>query len=300
MHILSLDDIPKSYIEDVIKLANKIKKQEIDPEYDWNWDSPRKFRGVLGNLFFSPSTRTRVSFEVAMKKLGGEVVNVTDPNHSSVAKGETIGDTIRTFSQYVDVIVLRQKEFSAKVLGTSNVPIINAGDKSEHPTQAMIDLFTIIDELGTVDGLNIFIYGDLEQARTIKSFKKILENYDVNINERSIILPENSPSYYDGPDSEIQYYLKMADVVYMTRIQSECYHPDFIPKPRRNDSLKREEYGIENHLKDNAILLHPFPRGDELIATLILDNDPRAAYFRQMKNGMYVRMALLKMALGHI
>jgi carbamoyl-phosphate synthase/aspartate carbamoyltransferase/dihydroorotase/carbamoyl-phosphate synthase/aspartate carbamoyltransferase len=262
---------------------------------------------VLTCLFYEPSTRTSASFIAAMERLGGSVIPITQGvQFSSVSKGETLPDTIRTLEQYSDVIVLRHPEIgSAKVAADyAKVPIINAGDgPGEHPTQALLDLFTIQDELGAIDGLKIAMVGDLRYGRTVHSLTKLLLHYDVSlrfVSPEILRLPlttmnqvidsgKNVRETHDVAD-----VIENADVLYVTRVQKE----------RFSDLAQYEDvkdhYEITPELmrraKEKMVIMHPLPRVGEI--HYAVDNDPRAAYFRQVQNGMYIRMALLAAVLG--
>jgi carbamoyl-phosphate synthase/aspartate carbamoyltransferase/dihydroorotase/carbamoyl-phosphate synthase/aspartate carbamoyltransferase len=262
---------------------------------------------VLTCLFYEPSTRTSSSFIAAMERLGGSVIPITQGvQFSSVSKGESLPDTIRTLEQYSDVIVLRHPEIgSAKVAADyAAVPVINAGDgPGEHPTQALLDLFTIQDELGTIDGLKIAMVGDLRYGRTVHSLTKLLLHYDVSlrfVSPEILRLPlttmnevidsgKNARETHDVAD-----VIENADVLYVTRVQKE----------RFSDLAQYEEvkdhYEITPELmeraKEKMVIMHPLPRVGEI--HYAVDSDPRAAYFRQVQNGMYIRMALLAAVLG--
>lgn len=262
---------------------------------------------VLACLFYEPSTRTSSSFIAAMERLGGGIIPITQGvQFSSVSKGETLADTVRTLEQYADVIVMRHPETgSAQVAADyAHVPIINAGDGAgEHPTQALLDLFTIKEELGQIDGLKIAMVGDLRYGRTVHSLVRLLAQYDVSLR---FVSPEilrlpltimnqvidagiNVRETHDVAD-----VIENADVLYVTRVQKE----------RFTDLAQYEEVKDHHEItpeimvkaKQNMIVMHPFPRVGEIHYSV--DEDPRAAYFRQIKNGMYIRMALLAAVLG--
>lgn len=264
---------------------------------------------VLACLFYEPSTRTSASFISAMERLGGSVIPITQGvQFSSVSKGETLPDTIRTLEQYSDVIVLRHPEIgSAKVAaGYASVPIINAGDgPGEHPTQALLDLYTIQEELGTINGLKIAMVGDLRYGRTVHSLTKLLLHYDVSlrfVSPEILRLPltimnqvlDAGMSVRETHD--VAEVIENADVLYVTRVQKE----------RFSDLAQYEE--VKDHYEitpevmakaqDKMVVMHPLPRVGEI--HYAVDNDPRAAYFRQVQNGMYIRMALLSSVLGKI
>jgi aspartate carbamoyltransferase catalytic subunit len=262
---------------------------------------------VLTCLFYEPSTRTSASFIAAMERLGGGVIPITQGvQFSSVSKGETLADTVRTLEQYSDVIVLRHPDLgSAQVAADyASVPIINAGDGAgEHPTQALLDLFTIEEELGRIEGLKIALVGDLRYGRTVHSLVRLLMQYNVSLR---FVSPEilrlpltimnevidagiNVRETHDVAD-----VIANADVLYVTRVQKE----------RFTDLAQYEEvkdhYEITPEImakaKQKMIVMHPLPRVGEI--HYAVDHDPRAAYFRQVRNGMYIRMALLAAVLG--
>jgi aspartate carbamoyltransferase catalytic subunit len=262
---------------------------------------------VLTCLFFEPSTRTSASFIAAMERLGGSVIPITQGvQFSSVSKGESLPDTIRTLEQYSDVIVLRHPEIgSAQVAADyAEAPIINAGDgPGEHPTQALLDLFTIQDELGRTDGLKIAMVGDLRNGRTVHSLTKLLLHYDVTLRFVSpeilrmplTIMNEVLDAGKDVREThDVAEVIQNADVLYVTRVQKE----------RFSDLAQYEE--VKNHYeitpelmeqaKEKMVVMHPLPRVGEI--HYAIDKDPRAAYFRQVQNGMYIRMALLAAVLG--
>ena len=262
---------------------------------------------VLACLFYEPSTRTSSSFIAAMSRLGGSVIPITQGvQFSSVSKGESLPDTIRTLEQYADVIVLRHPEVGASEIAAkyARKPIINAGDGiGEHPTQALLDLFTIREELGQIDGLSVAMVGDLKYGRTVHSLTRLLCLYDV---ELSFVSPEilrlpldimnevrarNLPvrETYDVAD-----VIETTDVLYVTRVQKERFADlSEYEGVRRCYEITPE---LMAQAKQKMIVMHPLPRVGEI--HYAVDDDPRAAYFRQMENGMYIRMALLAAVLG--
>ena len=264
---------------------------------------------VLACLFYEPSTRTSSSFISAMERLGGSVIPITQGvQFSSVSKGETLPDTIRTLEQYSDVIVLRHPEIgSAKMAADyAQIPIINAGDgPGEHPTQGLLDLFTIREELGHIEGLKIAMVGDLRYGRTVHSLTKLLLHYNVSLR---FVSPEilrlplkimnevidagmNARETHDVAD-----VIENADVLYVTRVQKERFSD-----LAQYESV-RDQYEITPELmeqaKEKMIVMHPLPRVGEI--HYAVDDDPRAAYFRQVRNGMFIRMALLAAVLGKV
>ena len=262
---------------------------------------------VLAALFYEPSTRTSSSFIAAMERLGGSVIPITQGvQFSSVSKGETLADTVRTLEQYADAIVLRHPEIGSAKLAAdyASVPVLNAGDGAgEHPTQALLDLFTIREELGHIDGLKIAMVGDLKYGRTVQSLTKLLLHFDVSLRYVSpeiLRLPLNTMNHVIDAGLDVREthdvadVIENADVLYVTRVQKE----------RFSDLAQYEEvkdyYEITAELmekaKDKMIVMHPLPRVGEIHYNV--DKDPRAAYFRQVQNGMYIRMALLAAVLG--
>jgi carbamoyl-phosphate synthase/aspartate carbamoyltransferase/dihydroorotase/carbamoyl-phosphate synthase/aspartate carbamoyltransferase len=262
---------------------------------------------VLTALFYEPSTRTSSSFIAAMERLGGAVIPITQGvQFSSVSKGETLADTVRTLEQYSDAIVLRHPEIgsAAAAAGYAGVPVINAGDGAgEHPTQALLDLFTIREELGKLDGLRVAMVGDLRNGRTVHSLTKLLLHFDVSLRFVSpeilrlplSIMNEVIDAGIDSREThDVADVIEDVDVLYVTRVQKE----------RFADLAQYEEvkdhYEITTELmaraKDDMIIMHPLPRVGEIHYGV--DDDPRAAYFRQVQNGMYIRMALLAAVLG--
>ncbi len=261
---------------------------------------------ILANLFYEPSTRTSSSFTSAMERLGGSVIPINEVRYSSVSKGESLPDTVRTLECYADVIVLRHPEVGSAALAAeyAQKPVINAGDGiGEHPTQALLDLFTIVEELGEVDGLTVTMLGDLKYGRTVHSLARLLALYDVRLNyvaPDTLRMPAEILDELDAsglPQAEystLDLALPESDVLYVTRVQSERFSDQEEYESVKGSYVITPETLF--HAKDRMILMHPFPRVGEI--SLEVDRDPRAAYFRQMEYGLYVRMALLAMVLG--
>jgi len=266
-------------------------------------------RRVLAALFYEPSTRTSASFIAAMARLGGSVIPITQGvQFSSVSKGESLPDTVVTLEQYSDVIVLRHPVVgSARIAAdAAGVPVINAGDGAgEHPTQALLDLYTIRDALGGIDGLRIAMVGDLRFGRTVHSLTKLLKQYDVKltfVSPEILRLPLNLMNEVRDAGRDVRETYSVADIIgevdvlYVTRVQKE----------RFTDLSQYEEvkdyYIITPEImaaaRGDMILLHPLPRLSEIAPEV--DADPRAAYFRQVQNGMFLRMALLAAVLGRV
>ncbi len=261
---------------------------------------------ILANLFYEPSTRTASSFTAAMERLGGSVIPINEVKYSSVAKGESLPDTVRSLECYADVVVLRHPEVGASALAAkyAQKPIINAGDGiGEHPTQALLDLFTIIEEQGEVDGLTVTMLGDLKYGRTVHSLSRLLSLYDVSLNYVApdiLRIPAEIKQELEEKGVEQNDYTSLeeplagTDVLYVTRVQKERFSdPEAYEQVKGTYIISPETM---QKAKDNMTLMHPLPRVGEI--SMELDDDPRAAYFRQMEYGMYVRMALLAMVLG--
>jgi aspartate carbamoyltransferase catalytic subunit len=261
---------------------------------------------ILTNLFYEPSTRTASSFTSAMERLGGSVIPISEVKYSSVSKGESLPDTIRTLECYSDVIVLRHPETGSAALAAryAHKPIINAGDGSgEHPTQALLDLFTIREELGRLEGLTVTMLGDLKYGRTVHSLSRLLTLFGAKLN---YVSPEilRMPQYIveelgkfnvqQNEYRELDPVLAETDVLYVTRVQKERFEDLNVYEQVKGAFVITPE--TLKKAKQQMIVMHPLPRVGEI--TMEVDDDPRAAYFRQMEYGLYVRMALLAMVLG--
>ena len=295
-HVIESQQFSRTLLEDLFARSDEIKRE------------PHRFMGrlngqVMAALFYEPSTRTRLSFEAAMMRLGGQTMGTDNAREfSSAAKGETLEDTIRIVSGYADVIVLRHYEEGAakRAASISSVPVINAGDgPGQHPTQALLDLYTIRDELGRIDGLNIAMVGDLANGRTVRSLTYLLSKFrQIKIwfvappqvamrDDLKAHLDEHHIPWVENEDLDA--VLPQVDVVYQTRIQKERF-----TDPAQYEALKGI-YRIDNDalglMRKYAIVMHPLPRVDEIAPEV--DTDPRAAYFRQARNGLHIRMALL-------
>ncbi len=261
---------------------------------------------ILASIFYEPSTRTSSSFTSAMERLGGSVIPINEVRYSSVSKGESLPDTIRTLECYADVIVLRHPEVGASALAAqyAQKPVINAGDGvGEHPTQALLDLFTVISELGEVDGLTITMLGDLKYGRTVHSLARLLSLYNVRLNYVSpeilrmppeIIAEMNLKGIPQVETDNLDVVLAETDVLYVTRVQKERFEDQAEYESVKGAFVINAE--TMQRAKQHMIVMHPLPRVGEI--SMEVDDDPRAAYFRQMEYGLYVRMALLAMVLG--
>lgn len=261
---------------------------------------------ILANLFYEPSTRTSSSFMAAMLRLGGQIIPINNVQYSSVTKGESLPDTVRTLECYVDIIVLRHPEVGAAATAAhyATKPIINAGDGvGEHPTQALLDLFTIGQELERLDGLRIAMVGDLKYGRTVHSLTKLLANYNVEfvfVNPDILSMPADVLQVVQQKGlpfqqtEDVHAVISDVDVLYITRVQKERF-TDLAAYDRVKDQYVVDEE-LMTHAKERMVVMHPLPRVSEI--SYAVDHDPRAAYFRQMRNGMFIRMALLAAVLG--
>ena len=301
-NILSVDMFTsKDQLRDIFDLAKKFKsgiqKKGLLDEV---------LRGkVMASCFYEVSTRTCCSFAAAMQRLGGRVIYM-DETSSSVKKGETLEDSITVMSSYADVVVLRHPEAGAmtRAADVSQKPIINAGDGvGEHPTQALLDVFTMREEIGTVKGLTVTLVGDLKHGRTVHSLARLLTLYEVTINyvcPPSLSMPDKVIKYLASKGisqnfySSIEDVLPETDVLYMTRIQKERFASE--EEYKATCGLYIVTPKLMAKAKSKMIVMHPLPRNDEIDKAF--DNDKRAVYFRQAENGMYIRMSLLAMVLG--
>ena len=261
---------------------------------------------VLANLFYEPSTRTSSSFAAAMMRLGGKVISINEVRYSSVSKGESLPDTVRTLESYADVVVLRHPEVgaAAKAAHYARKPLINAGDGvGEHPTQALLDFYTIRRELGQVDGLNVAMVGDLKYGRTVHSLTRLLLNYDTSFTFVSpdilrmpaeIIEEVRAAGHSFRETDDVHSVIGEVDVLYVTRVQKERFEDLADYEAVKGCYVITPE--LMQKAKQKMIIMHPLPRVGEI--SYAVDDDPRAAYFRQVENGMYIRMALLAAVLG--
>jgi len=298
-----------------MKIRHLIESQKLDIETIFNLfqqvdelrDSIKKpLSGkILATLFYEPSTRTRLSFESAMLKLGGDVISTENAKEfSSAIKGESLQDTIRIVSSYADAIVIRHyEEGAAKEAATvSSVSVINGGDGSgQHPTQALLDLYTIWKEIGGIDNLTIAMVGDLKNGRTVRSLCYLLGKFRnvkiIFISPKNLAIKNDIKDYLKRhkvkyeEQADFNKYLPLADVVYMTRIQKERMSDREYKKAAGIYRITKENLQL---LKESARLLHPLPHVEEIELPLAIEQtDRRVAYFRQAENGLYIRMAVL-------
>lgn len=299
-HLIESTDLTREELEEIFMLADRII------------ENPSKYLDIckgklLATLFYEPSTRTRFSFEAAMLRLGGQVIGFSEPGSSSVSKGESIGDTIRTVGCYADIAVMRHPKEGAPRLASkySNIPVINAGDGGhQHPTQTLTDLLTIRSIKPSISGNIVGLCGDLKFGRTVHSLVKAISQYD-NIHFVFISPPElQIPSYildeiglhsYEQIE-ELDSVIHKLDILYMTRIQKERFFNE-------EEYLRlKGVYILDKHklsiAKSDMIVMHPLPRVDEISEEV--DSDSRSVYFQQAKYGMYVRMALIIKLLGGV
>lgn len=296
-HLIDSQSLDRPTIDRLFARADEL---DIKPE--------RTLEGkIMASLFYEPSTRTRFSFESAMLRLGGNVITTENAKEfSSAAKGETIEDTVKIINFYADIIVLRHfEEGTAKrAAAVSDIPVINGGDgPGQHPTQALLDLYTIQKEVGKVDGVSIALVGDLKHGRTIRSLSYLLGKYhNVTIyfvapsalrvgQDIKDYLDKHSITYHETDD--LATVIDIVDVIYQTRIQKERFKSD--DEYKRYKGYYQIDLKMANKMKPKAVIMHPLPRVDEILPEV--DDSPKAVYFKQAKYGVLVRMALLEMLL---
>eukprot|EP01103_Thecamoeba_quadrilineata_P002445 TRINITY_DN12400_c0_g1_i1.p1 TRINITY_DN12400_c0_g1~~TRINITY_DN12400_c0_g1_i1.p1 ORF type:complete len:326 (+),score=81.85 TRINITY_DN12400_c0_g1_i1:102-1079(+) len=294
--VLSQSQFDRPTIENLFSVADALKEQ-IATKGVVN-DLAGKF---LANVFFEPSTRTASSFQVAMNRLGGQVISV-NASSSSVVKGETLADTVRVLQNYVDAIVLRHPESGAAEVAAkwADIPVLNAGDGSnEHPTQALLDLYAIKSELGKIDGLTITLLGDLKFGRTVHSMAPLLAFFDVKINLVSppaLRMPQNVIDLVKsrGKDvhqtEDLDSVIGQTDALYVTRVQKERFASEEEYSKVKGSYIINKEF--LKKAKPSTLILHPLPRVDEISPDV--DDDKRAIYFKEPHYGMLMRMALLR------
>jgi aspartate carbamoyltransferase catalytic subunit len=295
--LVSIDDISTQEILKILDLAEQFEKQPTQ----------RFLEGkVIATLFFEPSTRTRLSFESAINRLGGKIVGFADASSSSVSKGETLYDTIRTVTNYCDLIVMRHPmEGSARFASEiASVPVINAGDgANQHPTQTLLDLFSIRKTQGTFDNLNIFFVGDLKYGRTVHSLMMAMARWKATFNfisPEELKMPDEYKLYLDNMG--LKYYehtdftdiISVADIIYMTRVQRERFSDPIEYEKVKNVYVLRNT--MLKNTKPNMRILHPLPRVNEIHTDV--DQNPKAYYFEQAMNGVFTRQAILCTLLG--
>jgi len=301
-HILSVTQFQRHDVDNILAIASYMRQMVQD------YGTCRLLEDkLLSTIFYEASTRTSSSFQAAMLRLGGKVLPISDVSNSSVSKGETLTDTMHCLESYSDVIVLRHPKIGAAHEASSvlSIPLLNAGDGAgEHPTQALLDLFTIQSELNnTIDGLTITMIGDLKNGRTVHSLSKLLKHYKVSINYVSpvflrmpsdIINDLTNIGIHVHETEDLTSVLPNTDILYVTRIQKERFTDMGEYQTACNAYCITPE--LLELAKPTLRILHPLPRVSEI--DVRVDSDPRAAYFRQMKSGLCVRMALLACVLG--
>jgi aspartate carbamoyltransferase catalytic subunit len=295
--LVSIDDFST---EDILKILRLAREFENEP-------TQNLLEGkVIATLFFEPSTRTRLSFESAISRLGGKIVGFSDSSSTSVSKGETLNDTIRTVSNYCDLIVMRHplegsSRFASEI---AKVPIINAGDgANQHPSQTMLDLYSINKTQGRLENLNIFLVGDLKYGRTVHSLMMAMSRWNATFNfisPEELKMPEEYKLYLDN--AGLKYYehsdftdiISRADIIYMTRVQRERFSDPIEYEKVKNVYVLRNS--MLKNTKPNMRILHPLPRVNEIHTDV--DSNPKAYYFEQALNGVYTRQAILCSLLG--
>jgi aspartate carbamoyltransferase catalytic subunit len=298
--IISIKDFPREDINYVFKVAKTMEPLASR--------GSQMLRGkILATLFYEASTRTRLSFESAMHKLGGSTIGFAEAEIASVRKGENLADTVRTVENYADVIALRHPLEGAARLAAefSDVPILNAGTGAEeHPTQALLDLYTVAKEKGRIDGLKVAMVGDLRYGRTVHSLAYALSLYDIelflvspeSLRMRREVLQTIKERVSVTEKTGLEKIVPLVDVLYMTRIQKERF-PDPAEYAKVKGVYRIDRQSLSEAKKD-LIILHPLPRVDEISSEV--DDTPYARYFQQVRNGIVVRMALLALILGGV
>ncbi|MDD4773948.1 MAG: aspartate carbamoyltransferase [Eubacteriales bacterium] len=294
-HLIDYNDISGEDWAMLIDLANDIKK------------SPNRYTSecktkVMATLFYEPSTRTQLSFQTAMLRLGGQVIGFSDPKNSSIAKGESLRDTIKIVSGYADITVIRNPIEGAAYAASlySTVPVINAGDGSHlHPTQTMTDMYTIVREKGRYENLTIGFCGDLANGRTVHSLAKAFSYYKNNtlyfISTEALRLPQYIINLLSDSGNKIyivdslEEHIAAFDILYMTRIQRERFGS--VEEYEAQSGIYILNSEKLKQAKDDLLIMHPLPKTDEI--SFEVDDDPRSKYFEQAENGLYIRMALI-------
>ncbi len=296
-HLVSITDFTK---EEYLKILELAKEFEMSPRQDI-------LNGyVISTLFFEPSTRTRLSFETAINGLGGRVIGFSDSGATSASKGETLHDTIKMVSNYADLIVMRHPLEGAARLASevSSVPIVNAGDgANQHPTQTLLDMYSILKTQGTLENLKIFMVGDLKYGRTVHSLLQAMSEFNTTfyfISPDELKMPTSYKLHLDKMG--LEYYevkeltelLPEADILYMTRVQQERFTDPIEYERVKNSYILKNE--MLEGTKESMKILHPLPRVNEIHTDV--DGSPHAYYFEQARNGVFVRMAILSSILG--
>ncbi len=296
--LISIRDFTKEEILHVLETAKEFEK-----------DKEQKFLEgkVIASLFFEPSTRTRLSFETAINRLGAKVIGFSDVTNTSQSKGETLKDTIIMVSNYVDMIVMRHPlEGSSRYASeVATVPVVNAGDgANQHPSQTLLDLYSILQTQGTLEGLTINMVGDLKYGRTTHSLLQAMSHFNPKFTftaPEELKMPQEYKDFLDSKDIEyiettsLDEHLNDCDILYMTRVQQERF-TDPMEYERVKD-VYRLEASMLSGVRENMKILHPLPRVTEIDQDV--DDNPHAYYFKQAENGLYVRMAIISYLLGY-
>ena len=295
--LVSISDFSKKEYLKILERATEFEKN--------SYQDILKGR-VISTLFFEPSTRTRLSFESAINRLGGKIIGFSDSASSSVTKGETLYDTIRVVSNYCEMIVMRHpSEGSARYASEiTNLPVINAGDgANQHPSQTLLDLYSIKKTQGKLDGLKIFMVGDLKYGRTVHSLLVALSEFKTSFyfispdelrmpDEFKLHLNSKGLTYYES--RELDENIKDADIIYMTRVQKERFSDPIEYEKTKNAYVLKNE--MLKGSKENMKVMHPLPRVNEI--DIDIDQNPKAYYFQQTENGVYVRQAIIALIMG--
>ncbi|MCH5305139.1 MAG: aspartate carbamoyltransferase [Rikenella sp.] len=295
--LVSIHDFTK---EDILRIM------ELAADFEAYPDQRLLYGKVVASLFFEPSTRTRLSFESAINRLGARVIGFSDMNNTSVTKGETLHDTIRVISNYCDMIVMRHPvEGAARYASeVSRVPVVNAGDgANQHPSQTLLDLYSILKTQGRLDHINIMMVGDLKYGRTVHSLLEALSHFKAEFTfvsppelqmptEYKMQLYERGISYYETTD--MMERMEMADIIYMTRVQRERFLDIMEYERVKNAYILHNDMLVDT--KPNMRILHPLPRVNEIAPDV--DNNPKAYWFQQTENGVYTRMAIMAYLFG--
>lgn len=296
--LISIHDFTKDEILHILDVAK---------EFELNRDQPILRGKVVATLFFEPSTRTRLSFETAANRLGARVIGFSDVDNTSVSKGETLKDTIKMVSNYVDLIVMRHPlEGSARYASeVSSVPVINAGDgANQHPSQTLLDLYSILQTQGRLDRIHINMVGDLKYGRTVHSLLQAMSHFSPRFTftaPKELKMPKEYKDFLSNKGisfnetADLQEHINDTDILYMTRVQQERFtDPMEYEKVKNCYSLTAD---MLSGVKDNMKILHPLPRVNEIAQDV--DDTKYAYYFKQAQNGMYVRMAIIAYLLGY-
>ncbi|WP_300828149.1 aspartate carbamoyltransferase [uncultured Rikenella sp.] len=295
--LVSIHDFTK---EDILRIM------ELAADFEANPDQRLLYGKVVASLFFEPSTRTRLSFESAINRLGARVIGFSDMNNTSVTKGETLHDTIKVISNYCDMIVMRHPvEGAARYASeVSRVPVVNAGDgANQHPSQTLLDLYSILKTQGRLDNINIMMVGDLKYGRTVHSLLEALSHFKAEFTfvsppelqmptEYKMQLYERGISYYETAD--MMERMGMADIIYMTRVQRERFSDVMEYERVKNAYILHNDMLADT--KPNMRILHPLPRVNEIAPDV--DTNPKAYWFQQTENGVYTRMAIMAYLFG--